>query len=51
MNGENRVYTLFRRADGINCIIDDELEVLVQQRVDQRGVGYALSICQWRTNV
>lgn len=51
MSGENCVFTLFRRADGINCIIDDELEVLVQQSVDQRGAGYAFSICQRRTNV
>lgn len=51
MTGEKCVYTLFRRADIINCIIDDKLEVLVQQSVYQRGVGYTLSICQKRTNV
>lgn len=44
-------FTLFRRADIINCIIDDELEVLIQQGVYQRGVGYMLSICQKRTNI
>lgn len=43
--------TLFRRDDIINGIIDDELEVLIQQGVYQRGVGYALSICQKRTDV
>ncbi len=45
------VFTLFRRADIINCIIDDKLEVLVEQSVYQRGVGYTLAICQKRTDV
>jgi len=43
--------TLFRTDDIINGIIDDELEVLIQQGVYQRGVGYTLSICQKRTDV
>lgn len=38
--------TLLRRADIINCIVDDELEVLVQQSFYQRGVGNTFSICQ-----
>lgn len=45
MTAEKCVCTLFRRADVINCIIDDELEVLVQQSIDQRRGGYTLSIC------
>lgn len=30
----------------MNCVIDDELEVLLQQGVDQRGVRDALSVCR-----
>lgn len=41
--------TLFRSADIINRIIDDELEVFVQKGVYQRGVCYRLSVCQKRT--
>lgn len=49
--GQKCACTLFRSADIINRIIDDELEVLIQQSVYQRGVGYTLSICQKRTNL
>lgn len=38
--------TLFWRANVVNCVIDDELEVLLQQGVDQRGVRDALSVCR-----
>lgn len=49
MYGEKFACTLFRTADIINCIIDHELKVLVQQSVNQRGVGYTLSVCQkWK---
>lgn len=41
--------TLLWRFDVIDFIVDDELKVLIQQRVDQCGVGYTLSICQEKT--
>lgn len=47
---EKGACTLFRRANIVNCIVDDELKVLLQQSVDQRGVGHTLSICQQWTN-
>lgn len=38
--------TLFWRANVVNCVIDDELKVLLQQGVDQRGVRNTLSVCR-----
>lgn len=43
-------FTLFWRFDIIDFIVDDELKVFVQQRVDQCGVGYTLSICHEKTD-
>lgn len=43
------MFTLLWRFDVIDFIVDEELKVLIQQRVDQRGVGYTLSICQEKT--
>lgn len=43
---EKRAGTLLRGADVINGVVDDQLEVLVQQSIDQRGVGDALPICR-----
>lgn len=43
---DNCLFTPFWRFDVVDVIVDDELEVFVQQRVDQRGVGYALAVCQ-----
>lgn len=43
--------TLFWRADVVNCVIDDQLKVLLQQGVDQRGVRDTLSVCRRHTRV